>query len=128
AVLSPQATAPRLTIQASEPAPGPAGSSVEIALSGVLDIETADQFRETVSPLIESGVANFSLVLNGVSYLDSSGLGALVALQREVKARTGMVELRGLQPAVRGVIELTRLDRVLAIRDWCRQASTAAAA
>ena len=43
--------------------------------------------------------------------------GALVALQREVKARTGVVELRGLQPAVRGVIELTRLDRVFALRD-----------
>jgi anti-sigma B factor antagonist len=110
-------TTPRLVIHASEPEPGPGGASVEIELNGVLDIETADQFREVTGRLVESGVARFSLALNGVSYLDSSGLGALVALQREVKPRSGVVELRGLQPAVRGVIELTRLDRVLSIRD-----------
>lgn len=112
-----QGTAARLVVHASEPEPGPGGASVEIALSGVLDIETADQFREVAGRLVESGVARFSLILDGVSYLDSSGLGALVALQREAKTRSGAVELRGLQPAVRGVIELTRLDRVFSIRD-----------
>src|SRR6266545_2996267 len=107
----------RLTVRPSEPTPGPSGSSVEVALTGVLDIETADQFRGLVDQLLEAGVAHFSLILDGVSYLDSSGLGSLVALQREVKGRSGTVELRGLQPGVRGVIELSRLDRVFAIRD-----------
>jgi anti-anti-sigma regulatory factor len=38
-----------------------------------------------------------------------------VALHRAVKPRGGSVTLTNLQPAVKGVIELTRLDRVFAV-------------
>ena len=57
------------------------------------------------------------LDLGEVTFMDSSGLGALVRLQRQVNSRSGSLELRGLQPAIRGLIQLTRLDRVFAIAD-----------
>lgn len=111
-----QATPPRLLIHASEPEQKSAGGSVTIDLSGVLDIDSADEFREATGRMVDAGVVHFALGLDEVDYLDSSGLGALVALQRKVKSRSGGVELHGLQPAVRGVIELTRLDRVFTIK------------
>ena len=111
-----QATPPRLVIHASEPEERPAGVSVAIDLSGVLDIDSADEFRQATGRMVDAGVVRFALGLEEVDYLDSSGLGALVALQRQVKSRSGDVELHGLQPAVRGVIELTRLDRVFTIK------------
>jgi anti-sigma B factor antagonist len=112
-----QGTPPRLLIRPSEPEEGPAGMFVTIALSGVLDVETADEFIDITARMVAAGVVRFTLKLDGIDYLDSSGLGALVVLQRQVKSRSGSLELQGLQPAVRGVIELTRLDRVFAIRE-----------
>lgn len=105
----------RLTIQASAPRAVPGGLAAEIALRGVLDIETADQFRDAVDPLVKAQVIFFTIALDEVEYIDSSGLGALVGLHREVKPRSGSVELERPQPAVRSVIELTRLDRVFKI-------------
>src|SRR4029453_8202370 len=46
--VAPESATARLTLAASEPASGPGGSSVEVTLTGVLDIETADQFRGLV--------------------------------------------------------------------------------
>ena len=93
------------------------GKAVMMVLNGVLDIETVDEFNQLASRMVEDGVVQFTLRLDGVEYLDSSGLGALVRLQRQVNSRSGSLELRGLQPAIRGLIQLTRLDRVFAIAD-----------
>ncbi len=105
----------RLVIQTSPPRAVPGGLAAEVALRGVLDIETADQFREAVGALVQAQVSFFTIALDEVEYIDSSGLGALVALHREIKPRSGTVELRHPQPAVQSVIELTRLDRVFKI-------------
>jgi anti-anti-sigma factor len=105
----------RLDIQTSEPVAVPGGLSARIVLRGVLDIETADQFRDVVGRLLQAQVVYFTIALDNLEYVDSSGLGALVALHREVKPRSGQVELHHPQPAVRSVIELTRLDRVFKI-------------
>jgi anti-sigma B factor antagonist len=104
-----------LTFVASAPAAGPNGAAVDVKLRGVLDVETADLFREQTQRLIEDGAIHFTLALDELEYLDSSGLGALVALHRAVKPRGGSVTLTNLQPTVKGVIELTRLDRVFAV-------------
>lgn len=107
----------RLVIRHGEPQDGPMGKAVMMVLNGVLDIETVDEFNQLASRMVEDGVVQFTLRLDGVEYLDSSGLGALVRLQRQVNSRSGSLELRGLQPAIRGLIQLTRLDRVFAIAD-----------
>ncbi len=105
----------RLGIRTSQPRAVPGGLAAEVELHGVLDIETADQFREAVAALVQAQVIFFTIALDRVEYIDSSGLGALVGLHREIKPRSGSVELRHPQPAVRSVIELTRLDRVFKI-------------
>jgi anti-anti-sigma factor len=108
-------TTPRLVITASPPQEGLDGAAAEVALHGVLDAETADQFRGATRLLLEAGVLHFTLTLDSLKYLDSSGLAALVALLRAVKPRAGTVILQHLQSPVRGVIELTRLDRVFTL-------------
>ena len=107
------ATTPqRLVVQASEPLSTPEGVQARVTLQGVLDIETVGQFREVVDRLVDAQVTRFTIVLESLEFLDSSGLGALVALRRQVAPRSGMVELQHPQPIVREAIELTRLDRI----------------
>jgi anti-anti-sigma factor len=116
AAAAPASAPPRLQLVASAPRPGAAGVAVRLRLRGVLDIETADQFRDETRRLLAAGATHFLLDLQELEYLDSSGLGALVALHRQVAARAGEVRLQHPQPAIRGILELTRLDRVFVLQ------------
>jgi len=105
---------PRLTIECVDLPPGASGPAAQVRLTGVLDVETVDAFKEQTEPLLQRGVVHFSLEMSGLEYLDSSGLAALVALRRQAKG--GTISLQAPQPPVRGIIELTRLDRLFTMQ------------
>ena len=50
-----------------------------LAPRGRLDLATAPAFREHVTQLVDSGVAHIVVDLGTVSFVDSSGLGALIS-------------------------------------------------
>jgi anti-anti-sigma factor len=52
----------------------------------------------------------------GVDYVNSRELGALVVLNRKVKASGGRLALVNVGPFVAGVFDVTRLDTILDIR------------
>lgn len=64
------------------------------------------------------------LDLSRVTFLDSSGLGALVAVMK-LMAPERRVELSGLQPGVEKVLRLTRMDTVFPIHRDLSQAIAA---
>jgi anti-anti-sigma factor len=116
ASLGSRASTRRLLILASDPVAGPTGASVEVRLSGVLDIESTEQFKSETQRLADGGARHFVFELGGLDYVDSAGLSALVALHRTVSPQGGSVCLKNLQPAVRGIVELTRLNRVFTVQ------------
>ena len=76
-----------------------------------LDAVIASNFREAMVERIDRGQQKIVLDLSGVLFLDSSGLGAVVAVLKHVGAR-GCLHLCGVTPAVMAVLKLTRMDRV----------------
>ena len=90
-------------------------ASAELRPIGTLDIESADEFRQGAVDLLGSGILGFFVDLSGVEYIDSTGLGTLMYLYREVKGRGGAVRFYGLTPAVLDVFKLTHLDKVVEI-------------
>lgn len=66
------------------------------------------------------------LQLDGVEFIDSSGLGALVRLMREARAKDGDLKLSGVPPAVRRTLEMTNLHSQFEIYDSVEEAITAA--
>jgi anti-anti-sigma factor len=103
---------PRLTTASVELSAGPHGPAATVHLQGVLDIETVGLLDNQTTLLLQRGVVHFILDLADLEYLDSSGLAALVALRRQVDPIDGTVRLQHLQPAVRNILVLTRLDRL----------------
>jgi len=80
-------------------------------LDGELDVQQAKELRSKVSDeLLEEPNWTYTLDLTRVSYLDSSGLGMLVYLKKEISRRNGKLSLTGLQESVANVFRLTRLD------------------
>lgn len=86
-----------------------------ITLSGALDAQTAPQLKQAFTDIIRDGRQDIVLDLGGVDFMDSSGLGAIVGAYKQVRIGKGDLRIASLQPAVRKVFELTRLDRVFKI-------------
>ena len=79
-------------------------------------VQFKDQFREAVLP--HSG--RILIDLSNVGFIDSSGLGALVAARKIVSGRT--LELANLSEVVSRVFRLTRMEQVFTIHDDLRAA------
>ncbi len=86
------------------------------ALDRRIDAAGAVDFKESMRSYVADAPARIVLDLSHVEFIDSSGLGALVAMMKIVnKDRT--MELAGLQPAVQGLFRLTRLDSIFTIHE-----------
>lgn len=80
---------------------------------GDLDMAVADQLKQTLTEMIDKGQAKIVLDLGAVPYVDSSGLGALVAAMKRARGSGGDIKLCGLQPDVRSIFDMTRLIKVM---------------
>jgi len=91
------------------------GGVTLVVPKGDLDMGTADQMKRTLTELVEKGQSKLVMDLTGVAYVDSSGLGALVAAMKQARAVGGNLKLCGLQEDVRSIFEMTRLIKVMAV-------------
>lgn len=89
---------------------------VLVNLSGSIYVEEAAQIRESLIGYIEKGHKIFVVDLGSVDYIDSSGLGTLVAIQKRALQNGGSVIIRNLQGLVKDLFELTRLTKVFEIQ------------
>lgn len=87
------------------------GKVTLVRLSGDLDATSGPGLTEELDRLWNAGRRQFVLDLEGVPFIDSTGLSTLVRLFKRVKSQAGRLGLAALQPPVRRVFELTRLER-----------------
>jgi anti-sigma B factor antagonist len=80
-----------------------------------LDASNSAELRETMLHLLETGGLQLVVDLSQVSFIDSSGLGALLSGFKSANLRSGSLVLAGLQSRVQSMFELTRLHRVFEI-------------
>ncbi|WP_255421284.1 STAS domain-containing protein [Micromonospora sp. BL4] len=88
-----------------------------IEVHGELDMATAPQLREGLQRLIDAGDRRIVVDLAGVGFMDSSALGALVVSFKALRELGGRMCLAGVQPAVRSVLTVTSVDRVIHVHD-----------
>ena len=87
-----------------------------VTLSGRLMQADTTQLRDILKQLIKQ---NHFVVINmsGLNFIDSSGLSVLISAFKYARESAGNVVLLQLTPAVRSLIELTRLHQVFDIFD-----------
>lgn len=81
-----------------------------------IDASVAIQFKDRFRDLTRDWTGPVILDLEKVAFLDSSGLGAVVAA-RKLLGEGRQLELAGLSPAVEKVMRLTRMNLVFPIHD-----------
>jgi len=87
---------------------------VLVRLAGEVDLSWSQQVRRAVLAAIEQDAA-VGVELSRVSYIDSSGIAALVEGFQAARGRGSRFALVAVSDAVRAVLELARLDRVFVL-------------
>jgi anti-sigma B factor antagonist len=79
-----------------------------------IDANNAGELKIFAAGLVEGGAGIFGIDLQAVAFIDSSGLGALVAVKKRI-GQNGAIGLWGLAPQVRSLFDLTQLYKVFEI-------------
>ena len=86
------------------------GQGPVVLLSGELDIAAAPQLRECLQALLPKAV---TLDFTDVTFMDSTGIGVLVAAQKRAEEAGGCLLVRGVQPAPMKALRVTGVADLL---------------
>jgi anti-sigma B factor antagonist len=88
----------------------------EIELRGEIDLATVNTLRSAVIDAVAAGARRVHLLLDGVTYIDSSGLGTLVGAHRRLAAIGGELVVRCDLERVLRLFRMTGIDQVLTVQ------------
>lgn len=86
-----------------------------LSLRGRLDATNAADLKDKVKDCLKKGRIHIVIDLAEIDFVDSSGLGSLVACLRTVNKAGGDIRIAAVQDRVRAVFELIRLHHVFDI-------------
>ena len=99
--------------------------SVVVRVGGEVDLGSAPRLRDAAVARLMDGDRNLVLDLSAVEFIDSVGLGTLVAILKRARSLGGDVSLVVTSDRVRRPLELTGLDAVFTIHDQLAAALSA---
>ncbi|HET6165494.1 MAG TPA: STAS domain-containing protein [Marmoricola sp.] len=85
-----------------------------VVVAGELDIAVADAFLDRCRQALAGAGDTIELDLGGVTFIDSTGIGALVRVHREATAQGTSVRLTHVPRQVSRVLDLSGLARLFA--------------
>lgn len=101
----------------------PEGDWTVIDVKGEVDVYTAPKLREKIVDLVNQGSHKIIVNLEGVEFLDSTGLGVLVGGLKRVKSHDGTLALVCTKPKILKVFSITGLSKVFPIHDTVQEAA-----
>ena len=87
----------------------------KIKVSGEIDIFNSNAFKESLNTLIGEKQASLIIECSELKYIDSTALGSLVAVLKNVKAYGGEVKLENLRKSLTKLFKITNLDKAFVI-------------
>jgi anti-anti-sigma factor len=91
------------------------GDTLRVLDVNELGADSANEFRDLVRSAFGPGMTNIEVDLKKANFIDSCGLGALIALQKTARGRGGIVRLLDPQPPVQQILKLTRMHQFFEI-------------
>lgn len=90
------------------------GTTLVVKLTGEIDHHTAPEIRDVIDREISiNNTKNVVLDFDGVSFMDSSGIGMIVGRYKQISARGGKVMLIRVKPQVDKILEISGLKKLL---------------
>lgn len=93
-----------------------------VRADGRLNMVSAPELRETVTAAITAGRPRIVVDLGATSFMDSSGLGALIGCLKSARQAEGDLRIAAPNDQVRMVLKLSNVDRILRSYDSAAEA------
>lgn len=97
---------------------------VILDITGEIDLYNAPEIKDIINKLVEEQKYNVVINLEKVTYIDSSGIGALISSLSNLKKYQGGLKIINVFASVRKVFELTKLTSFFEIFDSEEEALT----
>lgn len=91
----------------------PWGEATLVELEGEIDLHSAPPLKAALLEIASAPSVCVALDLNGVSFLDSTGIGALVGALKKTREGGGQIAFFGAKPRVKRVFEIAGLWNAL---------------
>jgi len=88
-----------------------------IEVIGEVDLYNVSELKKALFSLTEGNHKSVVVDMKNVNYMDSSGIGALVAGQKKMKAHSGKFALMNIHDDVLNILKLATLDKFFTIYD-----------
>jgi anti-sigma B factor antagonist len=90
------------------------GQAAVVALPAEIDITNADQLREDLLAVVNRGAAMLVVDMSATTFCDSAGVNALARTYKRATASGAGMGMVVCAPAVRRVLAITEIDRLIA--------------
>lgn len=84
-----------------------------VSIYGELDVATSPDLRELLVDLVNAGSTRLVLDLDGVDFLDSTGLGTIISVLKRARTHGGDLRLVCTQARITRLFEITGLDKAV---------------
>ena len=84
-----------------------------VAIHGDVDLKTAKAFRAALDDAVGDGKPRLIVDMSEVPFMDSSGLAALIGVQKAVRGTTRLIVV--CPENLRRIFEVTRLDSIVTV-------------
>lgn len=85
------------------------GDLLELTVTGVLDNDSSTHFRTSIDDHVRDGWHRILIDVQGVTYISSAGIGALIAAKKRLEGLKGMFGIHALTPEVQRILSQTRV-------------------
>lgn len=96
---------------------GREGDVTVVRVEGELVVGNRTALKDGVLERLAAGDRKFLVDFGEAGYIDSSGLGVLVSLSKQIREEGGDLRICGLDEDLRTLFELTRLDTLFDITE-----------
>lgn len=101
------------------------GGRTVVEVGGEIDVYTAPKLREQLVDLVAGGRYHLIVDMQGVDFLDSTGLGVLVGGLKRVRSHDGSLHLVCSQERILKIFRITGLTKVFPIHGSVAEALAA---
>ncbi len=104
-----------------------AGDVTVLTCVGDIDLSSAPQLREALTPVFSESKPRLLMDLSGVGFMDSTGIGIMVNALNRARETSGACAFCGVGPRVHRILQIAGLLNALPLHDNRAEALTALA-
>ncbi len=91
------------------------GNHLDIAIMGRFDFSILKDFRNAYTKNTHTPILAISIDMSRSEHLDSSGMGLLLTMKKELRLNVSSIELNNCRPHIRDALMAARLDHFFKI-------------